>query len=72
MMCSVNLFKALHSIQYVSSELLTDEDFTKMEKQAKKLAEEVAAQINPEWKDMNTQKFTSLVSDPDKDINWIW
>ena len=46
-MCSVDLFKALHSIQYVSSELLTEEDFTKMEQQAKKLAEEVAAQINP-------------------------
>ena len=46
-MFSVDLFKALHSIQYVSSELLTEEDFTKMEQQAKKLAEEVAAQINP-------------------------
>ena len=72
MMCSADLLKALHSIQYVSSELLTEEDYRKMEQEAKKLAKEVSNQINPDQRKLEKKKFDNSVDDPEKDINWIW
>ena len=71
-MCSVDMLRAFHNMQYVSSELLTEEDFKRMEEQAQKCAEEVAAQIHRVKGNVLISDFISAENNVRLDIDWIW